>query len=210
MTIIAGFSIGFAFSEFNQPEQLSSTKDIILAHPVLYKNMLAGILVILLLDLLVSFTLYKYFKNDSRKISLVAGILRVIYTLTFGMAAFNLAKNLNIHEVSIQMIQANFQSFQSIWSIGLVIFGCHLILIGFLMKLHKRIPKILWYLTLIAGFSYVVVHLLKFTHPNSEFVSISEMILSLPMAIGELSLAIWLIIRGGKNDKPMKVSIAKE
>jgi hypothetical protein len=47
----------------------------------------------------------------------------------------------------------------------------------------------------------MVVHLLKLTLPQSEFTRILEMILALPMAIGELGLALWLIIKGGKNYK---------
>jgi hypothetical protein len=66
------------------------------------------------------------------------------------------------------------------------------------MKLHQRIPKILWYLALIAGVSYVVVHFLKLTLPQSDIVNNLEMILALPMAIGELGLAVWLIVKGGK------------
>ena len=69
------------------------------------------------------------------------------------------------------------------------------------MKLHIRIPKVLWYLTLIAGVSYVVVHLLKLGSPNSEMVKNLEMILALPMAIGELGLAIWLLFKGGKETR---------
>jgi hypothetical protein len=66
------------------------------------------------------------------------------------------------------------------------------------MKLHPPIPKILWYLALIAGISYVVVHFLKLTLTQSDIVSNLEMILALPMAIGELGLAVWLIMKGGK------------
>ena len=82
-----------------------------------------------------------------------------------------------------------------------LIFGFHIFLIGILMKLHKRIPKILWYLALIAGISYIVVHLLKLISPDSELTSTLGLILALPMAIGELGLAVWLLINGGKEVK---------
>ncbi len=209
MAIIAGFSVGYAFSEFNKPDQASSLKDIILSNQGLYLSMLIGIFLILLLDVLVSYTLYRYFMDDSRKISLASGLLRMIYTLIFGIATFYLVENFKINGIQNQSINANFQSFQTIWSGGLVIFGFHIILIGYLMKLHQRIPKILWYLTLIAGVSYIAVHTLKFTNPGAGFVSTLEMILSLPMAIGELGLAIWLIISGGKDGELLKKSAAE-
>lgn len=198
MAIVAGFSVGYAFAEFNLPNQIDSLKENILTNQGLYRNMLIGILIILILDLLVSYTLYEYFKDDNRRISIISGGLRIIYTLIFGIATFYLTKNLNINELTNQTIYTNFQLFQSIWNGGLVIFGFHIILIGILMKLHKRIPRILWYLALIAGVSYVIVHVLKLTSPSSEFVSTLAMILALPMALGELGLAIWLLVKGGK------------
>jgi magnesium-transporting ATPase (P-type) len=199
MAVIAGFSIGYAYPEFYKPEQLESFKSNILNNQVLYNNMLIGILIILILDLLVSYTLYKYFENDNRKISLASAIIRMIYTLIFGIATFYLTKNIN--EVTSQSINTNFQSFELIWNSGLIIFGFHILLVGALMKLHRRIPKILWYLTIIAGVSYIFVHILKLTSPNSEFVMNLEMILALPMALGELGLSVWLLIKGGKKPR---------
>jgi len=199
MAVIAGFAFGFALPKIFNPGQLDFVQSNLASNLQLYKLMLLAILIVLLLDILVSLTLYLYFKNDNRKIALLSGILRIVYTVIFGIAAFYLTKNLNHTETSNEIMINNFQLFQSIWSAGLIIFGIHLFLVGILMKLHPRIPMILWYLALIAGVSYVVVHLLKLTLTHSDIVSNLEMILALPMAIGELGLAVWLIIKGGKT-----------
>ena len=211
MAALAGFSLGYAYPEFYQSDQIELLKDNVLNNLGLYRNMLIGISLILILDFLVSYTLYairytlyEYFKDDNRKISLISGALRIAYTLIFGIATFHLSKNLNITGITNQSINTNLELFQSIWSGGLIIFGLHLILIGILMKLHDRIPKILWYVTLIGGISYIIVHLLKLVNPNLEFVNTLEMILALPMAIGELGLAIWLLVKGGKEDEIKK------
>ena len=201
MAIVAGFSVGYAYAEFYNLEQLEFLKDSILQNMGLYQSMLIGILIILILDLLVSYTLYKFFEDDNKRMSFLSGVIRVVYTVIFGIATYYLTKNLNTNELTNQIANSNFQQFQVIWNGGLVVFGFHILLIGFLMKLHMRIPKILWYLTLIAGVSYVVVHLLKLGSPNSEMVKNLEMILALPMAIGELGLAIWLLIKGGKETR---------
>jgi hypothetical protein len=206
MAIIAGFAFGFAFPKIFNASQLDFVQSNLAGNLQLYKLMLLAILIVLLLDSLVSLTLYQYFKNDNRKIALLSGILRIVYTVIFGIAAFYLTKNLNHTETSKEIIINNFQLFQSIWSAGLIIFGIHLFLVGILMKLHQLIPKILWYLALIAGVSYVVVHILKLTLTQSEIVSNLEMILALPMAVGELGLAVWLIIEGGKRLKIKLIS----
>ena len=208
MTIAAGFSIGYAYSEFYQLEQLELLKNNILSNQGLYRNMLIGIGLILILDLLVSYNLYKFFEGDNRKTSIIAGIIRVIYTLIFTIATYYLVKNMNTNELTNQMIKMNFQQFQLIWNGGLMIFGFHVLLIGWLMKLHQKIPKFLWRLTVFAGLCYIVVHLLKLTTPNSSYMKNLELVLALPMAAGELGLAIWLLIKGGKEIKVTKKTMA--
>jgi hypothetical protein len=198
MAIVAGFSIGYAYPTFDNPAQFELLKDNILQHKGLYQSMLMGILVIIILDFIVAYTLYRYFEEDHKKMSTVSGIIRAIYTVIFGVATYYLAQNLITNELTNEMASSNFQQFQIIWNSGLVVFGFHIILIGFLMKLHKQIPNILWIITLIAGVSYVVVSLLKVGSPDSEMVETLVMILALPMTIGELGLAVWLWIKGGK------------
>lgn len=71
--------------------------------------------------------------------------------------------------------------------------------LGYLMKLHGGIHKILWLLALIAGISYSLVSTLKLLEFEPEFTENLEMILALPMTVGELGLAIWMVAKGGKN-----------
>jgi len=201
MAFVAIFSIGYAYTQFDNPEQSEFLKDNILQNRGLYQSMLIGILIIIILDFIVSYTLYKYFEKDHQRMSMVSGIIRAIYTLIFVIATYYLTKNLNTNELTNQIASSNYQQFQTIWNSGLVVFGFHIILIGWLMKLHRKIPKILWYITLVAGISYVVTSFLKVLNPDSEMVKTLIMILALPMTIGELGLAIWLWIKGGKETK---------
>ena len=201
MAIFAAFSFGYAFPEFYQSEQINSFKASILNKKELYRSMLIGILLILILDLVVSYTLFGYFKNDNNRIALASAIFRIVYTLIFASATYYLTKNLNPNELNSEMIVENFKLFKLTWSTGLIIFGIHILLVGILMILHNSIPRVLSYLTMIAGVSYIAVHVLKLTNADAEFASTLEMILALPMAIGELGLAIWLLARGGKEIK---------
>jgi sulfite exporter TauE/SafE len=201
MALIAIFSIGYAYTQFDNPEQSEFLKNNILQNRGLYQSMLLGILVIIILDFIVSYTLYKYFVGDHQKMSMVSGIIRAIYTLIFAVATYYLTKNLNTSELTNQIASSNYQKFQTIWNSGLVVFGFHIILIGWLMKLHRKIPKILWYITFVAGVSYVITSFLKVVSPDSEMVETLIMALALPMTIGELGLAIWLWIKGGKETR---------
>lgn len=200
MALIAGFSLGFAYPKFINPNQLEFANIKLTENLELYKLMLSGILFIIILDILVSWTLFQYFKKDSGKYALLSFISRMIYTLIFCIATYFLAKN--IEQSDNEIVLHNYNLFQIIWSVGLIIFGIHLVIVGVLVKLHKSIPGILWYLTIIAGFSYIVVHILKISCPDlTDFTITLNNILTLPMALGELGLALWLIIKGGKIEK---------
>lgn len=197
MAISAGFSIGFVFPKIFNESQLYLAQDNIAKNVFLYKWMLLGLTVVLLLDILVSYTLYGYFKSSNKKLSLLSGIFRTQYSLVFGIAISYLLKNVGQYDNAL--VIENYHLFQMIWSIGLIVFGIHLIIVGMLMKLHKLIPGILWYLMIIAGMSYILVYLLKTAFPNlNELSDQLNTILGLPMALSELCLAVWLIVKGGK------------
>ena len=195
MAVIAGISLGYAYDTVYNSIQTESAE-----HFQLFLIVLFGIFLTIILDFTVSFTLYKFFQNDNKIISLTSSILRVIYTLIFVVAAFSLINNIAIWTTNTKAVAANFEKFQFIWTSGLIIFGFHLLLVGFLMKIHKKIHIILWITTIIAGLSYIIIHFLMVAAPSLEKLTATlEMILMLPMIVGELGLAIWLIINGGKN-----------
>lgn len=198
MAVVAGFSIGYAFPKFFDVNQLEITLSNLSGNLQLYLSMLIGIVLVIILDILVSWTIYQFFKNDNKKVAIMSFILRIIYAAIFGVATYFLVVNLGQGNNN-ELLNSNFNSFETVWTLGLIVFGLHLLAVGILMKVHRNIPKVLWILTLIAGISYVVVHILKSMLPQlSEFTETLNNVLALPMALGELGLAIWLIIKGGK------------
>ena len=197
MALVAGFVFGYAFPKiFNATTLVPSYHDLS-GNLQLYKFMLAGIVFVLLLDVLVSWSLYKYFEWDNKKLAFQAGVSRMIYSLLFGIALVYLFKNMQ--ELHHDVFSKNYESFQKIWSIAFIFFGLHLLIVGLLMKRHKLIPTVLCYLTLIAGSSYVLIHFIKLVFPQlTELVATLNNVLGLPIALGELGLAFWLIIKARK------------
>ncbi len=205
MAVVAGFSIGYAFPKFFDVNQPEITHSNLSGNLQLYRSMLIGIVLVIILDILVSWTIYQFFKNDNKKIAIISFILRIIYAAIFGVATYFLIANLG-QGSNNELLNSNFNSFETLWTFGLIVFGLHLLAVGILMKVHRNIPKVLWILTLIAGISYVVVHILKSMLPQlSEFTETLNNVLTLPMALGELGLAIWLIIKGGKTKSIYRV-----
>lgn len=201
MALTAGFAIGFAFPKIYDKTQVELLAKNFTEYHLLYKQMLVGLSVTLVLDLLVSWTLFQFFKENNKKLAVTAFILRITYTFIFGIATYYLFTNLK-HDIVNEVLLKNYALFDKIWTMGLIIFGGHLFTIGLLMKLHNKVPKALWILTMIAGLSYMIIHLLKIMFPQlNEFTQTLNNVLALPMALGEISLAIWLIIKGGKQSE---------
>ena len=198
MAIISAYVLGYGFAEIYPSENPDSFKANILSNSNLYRNMLIGMGGILFLDFLVSYTLYAYFKANSNKVALLMGVFRVMYTLIFSIATYQLTLN-DATALSQEQIVSNFYRFQTIWYSGLIIFGFHVILLGYLMKWSMLIPKILWIITVVGGLSYILVHLLKLLLPKSETTALIEMFLVLPMTLAEMGLAVWLLAKGGKR-----------
>ncbi len=199
MAIAAGFVFGYAMPEFTSLEQEGFLQTHIQSNRGLYIAMLAGLVFIQVLDVIASYTFYRFFAKDHRIIAAISGILRFWYTLVFIFGTLYLFRNITSDIVSDDWLLSNFNSFEKIWTYGLIVFGLHILLLGYLMKLHQRIHKILWILALLAGFSYSLTSSLKLANYNPVFTENLEMILALPMTVGELGLAIWMIIKGGKK-----------
>jgi len=206
MTIVSGFVFGYANPKIYDPDNLDLLQNNLFVNLKLYNLMLIGFIIIILLDIIVSLTIYFFFKDDNSKLAFLSFLLRIIYTIIFIFSFGYLVDNVLLTSINNDTVLENYQMFYLLWSLGLIVFGFHLLVVGILMKLHKQIPKILWYLTILAGVSYILVHFLKNVFPEiSEFTTTLENILSLPMAIGEIGLAVWLIVRGGKAKKNIPI-----
>lgn len=85
-------------------------------------------------------------------------------------------------------------TFRDDWSIGLVLFGIHLVLLGYLMYRSNYIPRLLGILLVLDGLGWVIDSLQPYLYPNArlKFLFVSF--------FGEVFLMLWLLIRGGKID----------
>lgn len=184
MAAVAGVALGWALGEVQKAP----------GNTQMFWVMAVGLGITIVLDALVSFTLYKFFERDNSSIALWSALARVAYTAVLVLAATLLFDNGTAPDT------VNFDRFTFVWNCGLVVFGLHLVLVGVAMRLHRRIPAILWILALVAGVSYFVISGLKVAAPGlASFTAPLETVLMLPMAAGELGLAVWLIVKGGKQ-----------
>jgi len=87
-------------------------------------------------------------------------------------------------------------SFRYDFSMGLVIFGIHLALLGYLIFKSSYIPRILGILLSLLGIGWIIYCLSPYLYPTAPLGFI-------PLAgFGELLFPLWLVIRGWKIPEP--------
>ena len=203
MALAAGYAYGFVYNSLVIPENPAVTFANIRSSPDAFMGGFIGWIVIFLLDILVAWGLYWFFKEIHPGISLVTAVLRVIYALVLGAAILHLFPVVAMAESTPAAAQVmnELKAFESLWSQGLILFGVHLFGLGILSVRSRYLPNLLGGLLLFAGLCYTGIHLAKAVAPMylDQIVKI-EMVLSLPMALAEIALAFWLILRGGKTN----------
>lgn len=196
MTVLGIFSFGVAMPEFNQLMSSRTLNDLMQEKGMLYRSMLFVIGTVVVLDIIVAWLLTSFFKEVSQKLAYYSGLLRLLYSLVFGVALFFLIISLFAEENHAAHYWINMKRFHWVWNFGLgVFFGPHLILVALLMKKYGRFHFLLWSLTGIAGISYTLLHIIKLVVSNPDSYAMLEQILILPMSLGEIVLAFWFLFK---------------
>ncbi len=204
MAVVAGFSFGYVHTSLvvDTPE---ITLQNLISNKALFYAELSGWSIIFITDLLVAIALYFFFRSTSNQISLITALIRVVYTIILGIAIIQLFKIIPVlslaNPVSDNLIVSETQShihlFEKLWSIGLIVFGFHLIGLGYLSVNSKSVNWLLGYLLYFGGISYVFIHTTRqLSLFEATVINSAESILSLPMALAEILLAFWLIYYG--------------
>lgn len=205
MAIIAGFAYGYVFQNIYVANSGATTLQNLNNSEFLFSVFLFSFVIILILDIVVSWSLYLFFKQVNQSLSLLSALLRLIYSALLGIALLNIFSVLQLLNNAPQsevIILTNFKAFLNVWSFGLIIFGGHLFLLSFLIFKSDSTPTVLGALVLFASICYITTNGANLLLPNYGYYKETiDMFLSIPMALGELGLAIWLIFRGGKNRK---------
>lgn len=210
MALAALFSYGFVHESLVVQGDAKSTLNNIMSSTMLFKAEIFGWLIILICDIVVAWALYIYLKPIQKSLSLLGAWLRLTYATILGIALLNLIVVLllstNADYLSLfttDQLQAHvmlsLDAFDSIWSIGLIIFGGHLLIVGYLAFRSGSIPTVISILLLVASIGYIVIHLCNtFFSPYDRLITILEYVFTVPMIVGELGFGIWLLFKGGK------------
>ncbi len=160
-------------------------------HMMVRFGILAFILTVVF-DIVVAWALYEMYK--SHVLSNLSTLFRMMHAAIMSVAIFALP--LALVATTSEAILRQVDIFNIIWLIGLFFFGIHLILLG---KIIGK-PKLIAFFLIIAGIMYMLDTSAHFLLPNYEqYSSIFLALVAIPSIVGEMSFAIWLLVKGGKE-----------
>jgi hypothetical protein len=204
MAILSPFAFLNTYQNIVVSGDAKATADNIIAAGNLFNIGISIFVVVAILDIVVAWALYVLFKPVNKSLSLLAAWFRLAYAPIFALALTNLfnasqllsgADYLKAFQIDQLYAQAmlSVSTFKNGWDIGLVIFGLHLLVLGYLAFKSGYIPKWLSILLVVASFGYIVDSFGKFLVPNYN-ISLAQFTF-----IGEALLIFWLLWKGIKG-----------
>ena len=166
----------------------------------LFRLGIASLVVVVALDVVVAWALYRVFSPVNWSLSLLAATLRLTYSGVLMVAVGQLLGVVRLLTDSSNLAllgadQLNAQAmvgitaFNDIWYVGQLLFGLHLLVIGYLAYRSGYLPRVLGVLLAISGLGYATDSL-GAVLSQSPWTDISRFTF-----IGEFLLALWLVIR---------------
>lgn len=196
----ANFSILETLVDFN--DAFGTTANII-ENSKQFKNGLLAFLVMLIADIFLIWSLFKITEPTNKMLSYTTSFFRGLHALFFVIA---LVKLFSIYQLSTDAtntieLQTNVMTlltdFDKLWTIGLLFFGVHLVLLGFVGLKVSFIPKLISFLLILAAFGYFIDGFSKlFFEGYDNYKFYFEAIVIFTGVIGEFSFTIWLLIKG--------------
>jgi hypothetical protein len=197
-TPYAEFSL---FPRLVTPGNIDQTVQTIGAHSELFGALIVCYLVNYIGDVVIAWALYALFAPVNRALSLLAAWFQLIYT---AIAFVGVLKLVSVYHIITKpelaklfgpgplraQVDLLIHGFRNDWSIGLVFFAIHLILVGYLILRSNYVPKIIGVILVVDGLGWVIDGLQPYLYPNAN-LGLLEL-----TSLGELVFMLWLLIMG--------------
>jgi hypothetical protein len=183
----------------------AATATNILAHEPLYRLGGAADLIAFACDAAVALIFYELLKPVSGSISLLAAFFRLMHVAIVGINTVNHFVPLVLLERAHFLSAFKTDQLQTLalvsltlhalgYNIGLVFFGLHCLLIGYLIYRSDFLPRLLGALMAIAGLCYLTNSFANFLSPTVGRLLFPWILL--PGVPAEWGLALWLLVMG--------------
>ena len=158
-----------------------------------FRTAILLLFIVAILDIVVAWALYILLIRTNKSLSALAAWLRVIYGGIFIFAISKLYVAVQVITADGTQTMSFLKAFQSIWDKGLILFGFHLLVLGYLAFRSGYIPKWLGGFLVLASGGYIVDGFGKILSPTYS-LNIAQFTF-----IGEVLLIFWLFWKGVKG-----------
>lgn len=211
IALVGGFSIGYMPTEIIAEGNATLTFQNLLEHRELFRWGIAGDIVVLILETLLTVMLYQLFKSVSTTGMRIATYSRLAMAIIMGMNLINYmipAIIINQPEYLTsfnprQLVSLTLLSFKAhkygelAWQI---FFSIHLFTLGYVIQKSGKTPKLLGILMLLGGIGYAGDSFIQFMMMNSDLLSVFFSAMLVLAVIAEFWFAFWLLIKGMKKE----------
>jgi hypothetical protein len=197
---LAGFGNLVVVEGLVTPGDAAATADDILGSEGVFRLGVACLYLAALLDVVVAWALLRVFSAVHAELSRLSAWLRLAYAAVFMVALSQLAgipalltnadgnSAFTDGQLRAQAL-AKIDTFQDIWFAGLILFGAHLIGVGYLAYKSGFVPRFIGVLLVLAGAGYI------FDSFVSVFTEDPAFAVSNVTFLGEFLLGLWLLLR---------------
>ena len=201
MSALAGFAKFVALDGLVTPGNAAQTATDIAQSDGLFRLGIVSMFLVIVLDVVVAWALYRVFSPVSKSISMLAAAFRLVFAGVFLAAIGQLLGVLRVlgNDDYLSVFNADqlhaqallgVNAFNDLWVVALGLFGIHLLVIGYLAYRSGYVPRLLGVLLAIAGLGYTI---------DSFGIVLSQgtwTAIASYTFIGEFLFALWLVIRG--------------
>lgn len=195
----------FVRSRLVVPSDPGATAANILANETLFRLGFAGELLQLAFDVVIAVLLFVLLRPVHRNIALIAALMRLSCAIVLAVASISHFAALRLIEApgyleALQPEQLNGLAVLAMrlhgdaYGIALVFFGFACLALGYLIYRSGYLPKAIGALMAVAGLGYLVNSFGQFLAP--VFAARLFPAILMPALVAELSLSLWLIIKG--------------
>ena len=201
----AGLSYGYVHTQLLVPGDTAATAGNIAVSGNMLSWCVSGSLIAFACDIIVAAIFYLLLKPSGKLLSLLGAFFRLVQTAVLGFnLIFLLAVVLLIKQPQLlggiapdAMYSLLLHLYESGFDVAMVFFGLHCVVVAWLMLRSPLFPQWLGILVLLAGATYLLDSFSKFLLPS--LVSITANVVGITAVVAELSLCVWLLVKGVKE-----------
>ena len=211
LAITSIFGLMYVPSKIIVPQDTLATVQNIMASPTMFRLGIISNLIYLVVFVFLVLAFYNLFKEVNQKFALLMVALVLVAIPVAFINELNqfavlvlLGGDGYLKTLETEQLHATVQLHLNLYEYGsnmvMLFWGLWLFPLGLLVLKSKFIPRVLGYMLIIGCFGYVISSFTFLLSPH--YGRIVFPIATLPSAIAEFSIILWLLIKGAKEQKP--------